>query len=48
MRTLISITALFLISVPAFADFTPIPEPGIVGLIGIGAVALLVARRRKK
>jgi len=48
---LFSITLLSLIATPSFAiavDTVSVPEPGIMGLIGIGAVALLVGRRGKK
>ena len=34
----------------AYADFVPLPEPGVLELAGIGAVAAIVvklARRRK-
>lgn len=53
MRHLLSITMLFLVNAPAFADMTvvdivPVPEPGVLGLIGTGALAILVSRRVKK
>ena len=56
MRTLLAIAILFLTAAPVFAqpdeideDFiASIPEPGIISLIGIGALALLVGRRGKK
>ena len=50
MRTLLSIAALFAISLPVFAQVADnsIPEPGVLGLLGIGAAALVLAYRRKK
>lgn len=50
MRTLFSIALLSLIATPSFAilrDSVSVPEPGILGLIGIGAAALLIGRRKK-
>ncbi len=46
MRSLMSVVVLLLLSAPAFA--AQIPEPDVLGLFGIGAVALLVTKRRKK
>lgn len=50
MRTLLSIAIVLLTAAPAFAQATDasIPEPGIISLIGIGALAVLIARRGKK
>lgn len=51
MRTLLGIATLFLTAAPAFAqvaDIVSIPEPGVISLIGIGALALLAGRRGKK
>jgi hypothetical protein len=54
MRTLLSITVFLLTAAPAFAqvvapdDTVSIPEPSVLGLISIGALALLVNRRGKK
>ena len=58
MRSLISISLalLFMAAAPAFAQIiddeddviSTIPEPGILALIGIGALAVVVARRGKK
>ncbi len=50
MRTLLSIVSLFSIAMSAFASTAPaaVPEPGVLGLVGIGAVALLIAHRGKK
>lgn len=47
MRALLSIVSLFSIALPAFAVGV-IPEPGVLSLVGIGAVALLVAHRGRK
>lgn len=52
MRTaFLRIAILSLIAPSVFAQVAPdasIPEPGIWGLIGIGAAAFLIARRGKK
>jgi len=48
MRTLLSAAILSLASAPAFAQAAPLPEPSVLGLIGIGALAILVGLRRKK
>lgn len=52
MRTLLSISILLLTAVPALAqvvdDTVSIPEPSVLGLIGIGALAVLIGRRGKK
>jgi hypothetical protein len=52
MRTLLGISIFLLTAVPAFAqvadDTVSIPEPGVLGLIGIGALAILIGRRGKK
>ncbi len=49
MRTLLSIAILLLTAAPAFGDTTPtIPEPDVLSLIGIGALAVLIGRRGKK
>ena len=48
MRTLLSIAVLMSTALPAFADKNPIPEPESLSLLAIGAVALLMAFRRKK
>lgn len=51
MRTLLNIALLSLTAAPALAqvpgaDMT-IPEPGVMGLVGIGVLAFLIARRKK-
>ena len=53
MRTLFSFAILFLTAAPAFADTVPtdflaVPEPSLLALVGIGAVAFLVSHRGKK
>jgi PEP-CTERM motif len=54
MRALIMVASLLsILAMPALAqddddDENNIPEPGIVSLVGIGAAAYLIARRRKK
>lgn len=50
MRALLNIAILSLATTHAVAqtaDFT-IPEPGVMGLLGIGVLALLIAHRGKK
>jgi PEP-CTERM motif len=53
MRTLYSFAIFFLTAAPAFAqivgdDTIQLPEPEVLSLIGIGALAFLVGRRGKK
>jgi hypothetical protein len=54
MRTLIPAVALFLFNaLPAFArdrgtDILQLPEPTTMALLGVGAVGLLVAIKKKK
>jgi len=49
MRTLISTAALFALSFAAVAGGgNPLPEPGVIALVGVGVAALLVSRRSKK
>jgi hypothetical protein len=48
MRTLLSILVLFSASLPAFGIANGIPEPESLSLLGVAAVAMLVALRRKK
>lgn len=54
MRTVYSFAILFLTAAPAFAqvvvgdDAINLPEPEVLSLIGIGALAFLVGRRGKK
>ena len=53
LRKLILISALCMASAPAWADAdavlaSPLPAPGVAGLIAVGVIgAILVARRRK-
>lgn len=49
MRALLSIAVLSVLAAPAFALPNPVnvPEPEILSLLAIGAVGLLLARRRK-
>ena len=50
MRALLSILVLFSASLPAFGVSVSngIPEPESLSLLGVAAVAMLVALRRKK
>jgi len=52
MRSLLQLSIGLLLSAPVFAQPAPdaiaLPEPGMLALIGVGAVAVLIARRRKK
>lgn len=49
MRTLLSIAVLMSTAMPVFAGPTfPVPEPESLALIAVAAVAMIVARRRKK
>lgn len=51
MRTLFSIAVFFSMAAPAFAresGIVTIPEPGVLSLVGIGAVAYMIGRRGKK
>jgi hypothetical protein len=51
MRALLSILVLFSASLPAFGVEPPtngVPEPESLSLLGVAAVAMLVALRRKK
>jgi len=48
MRSIFIIATLVSIALPAYADNVSIPEPSVLGLIGIGALAILLGRRGKK
>lgn len=49
MRTLLSIAVLMSAAMPVFAGPTfPVPEPESLALMAVAAVAMVVARRRKK
>ena len=53
MHTLLRISILLFTAAPALAQIAPddtvsIPEPSVLGLIGIGVLAVLIARRGKK
>jgi hypothetical protein len=48
MRTLLSAAVLFATSFAVFAGPAPLPEPGVIGLVGVGVAALLISRRKKK
>lgn len=47
MRKIISFLLLSVAAAPAFADFV-VPEPEVISLLGVGALAFLVSRRTKK
>jgi len=51
MRTLLSVAVLMSLAVPAWAVVDAVnfvPEPDTLGLLGIGAIGLIIAMRRKK
>lgn len=50
VQTLLTLSILPFAAAPAHADDTPnlLPEPGVLGLAAIGAVAVLIARRGRK
>lgn len=48
MRKITAFLLLSLAAVPAFANFSPLPEPEVLSLLGIGALAFLVSRRKVK
>ena len=51
MRKFVSFLILFLVAAPAFAVIPPpatAPEPEVLALLGIGALAFFVSRRNKK
>ena len=47
MRTMLALAALYAASKPAFA-VAPLPEPEVLSLVVVGAVGLMLIRRRKK
>lgn len=48
MHAFLSILALMMFAASALAADATIPEPDVLSLIGIGAVAYLATRRRKQ
>ena len=50
MRKFVSLFVLFLVTAPVFAAPTlnPVPEPEVLSLLGIGALAFFALRRNKK
>lgn len=49
MRTLLSVAMLMSVALPAAAvNGVYLPEPSSIALLGVGAVGLFVALRRKK
>ncbi|MBS3952293.1 MAG: PEP-CTERM sorting domain-containing protein [Methylomicrobium sp.] len=48
MRKLFSVLVLSLTALPAFANIAVVPEPEVMSLLGMGALAFIAARRFKK
>jgi len=48
MSKLITFSILAMTAMPAFANFAFVPTPDVLPLLGIGALAVLAARRFKK
>jgi hypothetical protein len=48
MRKFVSLLVLSLVAAPVFAAPVLVPEPEVLSLLGIGALAFLVSRRIKK
>ncbi|WP_169829126.1 PEP-CTERM sorting domain-containing protein [Tsuneonella mangrovi] len=42
------VIALLLTASPAFAASTPVPEPGSMGLFGLGVIGVIVGRQAAK
>lgn len=50
MKNFVAFSAFFVVVMPAMANgaFNPIPEPGVLPLLAVTAVAYALARRLKK
>ena len=48
IRSLLATATLLLLATPAFASVANVPEPSTWALFGVGAVALGIARIRRK
>jgi PEP-CTERM motif len=48
MKALIPLALTFVATVAAAGPVVAVPEPGTLGLVLLGAAALVVARRRRK
>ena len=49
MRKFVSLLVLFLVTAPVFAaPRLNVPEPEVLSLLGIGALAFFISRRNKK
>jgi hypothetical protein len=51
LQSFVALVLLSLVSVPAMAGPSQLPEPGVLALIGVGAVAgvaVAIRKRRKK
>lgn len=47
MRKAISFLMLFLLATPVFAKINEVPEPEVFSLVAIGAIGMMLSRRKK-
>ena len=48
MAKLFSALTLAMLAAPAFAEDATVPEPGSLALVAVGALAVYLARRKRK